>query len=348
MNYKQEINNPNLDMGQPIEFEMDDEHSITFNCTKTKRIKITPFYTKRKNHPSEVLYKIELLKNIPLKFGQKKIDNFVCINENEPFYFSDKIEITKLWDFLQETFALEKETIYTVVTTDGKYATKEFLKTLHKAEQIKGLLDEIDLEVLNSNVSLRNLKALKQELKSHLNDNKEVSYWHTTLKKYNWILSQLFISPYIMFEDELYVGGKKYDRKGSIHTDFGMRNINSKNCAIIEIKTPTAVLVQDYRNDKEFRVSNELAGAISQVLKQRDNLFKSYSQNHVNSEHEVVYEVNNIKSILIIGKMPSTYAERETFENFRNELRNVEIITFDELLEKVQMQIDIIEPNNQN
>ena len=210
------------------------------------------------------------------------------------------------------------------------------------------MLDEIDLETLNSNVSLRNLKSLKQELESHLNDSQEVAYWHATLKKYNWILSQLFIAPYIMFEDELYVGGKKYDRKGSIHTDFGMKNINSKNCAIIEIKTPTAELVQDYRNDKEFRVSNELAGAISQILKQRDSLFKSYSQNHVNSEHEVVYEVNNIKSILIIGKMPSTYAERETFENFRNELRNVEVITFDELLLKIQMQIDIIEPDSKN
>ena len=69
MNYKQETANANLDMGQPIEFEMHDEDSIILGCNKTKRIKITPFYKKRTNHPVEVFYKIELLKNVPIKVG---------------------------------------------------------------------------------------------------------------------------------------------------------------------------------------------------------------------------------------------------------------------------------------
>lgn len=343
MNFKQKTKNYNLDMGQAFELDADDEHSIDFICNKSKRIRITPFYKKHNSHPDEVLYKIELLKNVPYTIRDAKFDDFVCIHGKESYYLSDKDELAHLWTFLQETFALEKEKVHTVVTTDSKYAALELIKTLQKSEEVYELLEEIDLDTLNSNVSLRNLKAIKLELESHLLDGHEVTYWHSTLKKYCWILSQLFIAPYILFEDELYVGGKRYNRKGSIDTDFGMRNLNSKNCAIVEIKTPVTTLIQAYRNDNELRISNDLAGAVSQVLKQRDVIFKSYAQNHTNSEHEVVYEVNNIKSILIIGTMPRSYIEREIFENFRNELRNIEIITFDELLGKIQMQIDIIE-----
>lgn len=343
MNYKQETNNSNIEMGQKVDLDVVEGDAIEFKCTKSKIIRIIPFYRKRNNHPTEVFYKFQLLKNVPFTANNGlSINEFVLVNK-DAFNLADKNEIDKLWTFLQETAALEKETVHTIVTTDNRFAAKEIVKTLKKNQEIYDVLESIDLDSLNSNVSLRNLKAIKTELESHLDDGQEVAYWHKQLKKYSWILSQLFIAPYILFEDEFYVGGKKYDRKGSIDTDFGMRNVKSKNCAIIEIKTPITNLIQQYRNENEIRISNELAGAISQILKQRDSLFKSYFTNHSNSEHEVVYEVNNIKSFLIIGKTPESYVDRAIFDNFRNELRNIEIITFDELLSKIQMQIDIIE-----
>ena len=93
----------------------------------------------------------------------------------------------------------------------------------------------------------------------------------------------------------------------------------------------------------EYRISNELAGAISQILKQKDTLYKQYWNTAYDEEHKLNFNADNIKSILIIGKIPQLVVEQATFESFRNELKGVEIITFDELLEKIELQIKIIE-----
>ena len=150
----------------------------------------------------------------------------------------------------------------------------------------------------------------------------------------------MFVAPYILFQDEFYVGGQQYNRYGGVKTDFGYKNIETGNCAIIEIKDAKTPLITKYRNTDEFCISNFLAGGISQILKQKDTLYKDYWNVTRNDPR---FNVNNIKSILVIGKMPDDDDQRVAFESFRNELNSVEVITFDELLGKIELQIQIIE-----
>lgn len=70
---------------------------------------------------------------------------------------------------------------------------------------------------------------------------------------------------------------------------------------------------------------------------------KQYWANAYDADHKLIFNADNIKSVLIIGQIPKLYAEQSTFESFRNELKGVEIITFDELLDKIELQIKIIE-----
>lgn len=67
MNVKQTSqNNPNINWGQAEEFEvfeLTEENPQYIQCSKSKRIKITPIYKIHKTRCDEVFYKIELQKN---------------------------------------------------------------------------------------------------------------------------------------------------------------------------------------------------------------------------------------------------------------------------------------------
>ena len=344
MNVKQPSqNNPNINWGQPEEFyvyePIEDESAKYISCTKKKKIKISPMYTIHKTKNDVVVYKVELLKHKELIISGRDYGSYEPITK-EAFNVSSE-EIGKFMDFLSETFALEAAPVNTFVSVDSKGAVREILKKYQSDKSLFETLSMTDLDTINGNVTLQNLKNISKEIEENIDDGGEIKFWHPFLKKYNWILSQLFISPYILFKDEFYVGGKRYDRTGEVRVDFCAKNIKTNNCAIIEIKDAKQPLVSSYRFS-EYGISNELSGSISQLLRQRDLLYKYYWASALD-DGRIAYEANNIKSILIIGRIPNNNEEKTVFENFRNELRSIEIITFDELLDKVNLQIQIIE-----
>ena len=346
MNVKQLAQyNPNIKWGQAEDFSVyeiiENGEARYIQCSKKKRIQITPIYKVHKTKGDEVYYHVELQKYVPMVVGTDCGD-YQSITE-EVFNVSGS-EMTKFMSFLTETFALEKMPVYSVVSVDKKRALREMLRKYYSDKSLFESLSMVDLDTINGNVTLQSLKNIRSDMEANMDSGGEREYWHPFLKKYNWILSQLFIAPYILFEDEFYVGGKRYDRKGGTSTDFGAKNIQTGNCAIIEIKDAKQPIISSYRQ-QEYRISDELAGGISQVLKQKDLLYKEYWGNARYEDGALMFKASNIKSILIIGKTPKEYGEVEAFEMFRNELRGVEIITFDELLAKIDLQIAIIEGN---
>lgn len=162
--------------------------------------------------------------------------------------------------------------------------------------------------------------------------------WHTFFKKYSWIFSQLFSYPVILFEDKAYVGGKGLDNKGGKVVDFLYKNFLSGNISIIELKTHLTELLQGrraYRGTDVFPVSRELTGAINQVLDQRDNLQKEYYE--LSKKTDKHFETFNSKCIIVAGQTKiMTTEERKSFELFRSNSRDVDIVTFDELLERLK------------
>ena len=108
----------------------------------------------------------------------------------------------------------------------------------------------------------------------------------------------------------------------------------------------TELIGNQYRGTYSF--SYELSGAINQVLNYRDKLTKEYySLCHQSSEP---FEVLSPKCVVIIGKMASlTPGQVAAFENFRNSLSNVLILTFDELYQRIVDLIAVLSesPNQQ-
>ena len=114
----------------------------------------------------------------------------------------------------------------------------------------------------------------------------------------------------------------------------------SDNIAIIEIKSPVKPLLgRSYR--QTYSLSDELSGGINQLLLQRQTLYQSYANLLLSGER---FEANNIECILLIGNVGTLDPqERKAFDTYRNELRSVRIVGFDELLHRIENQLLLLE-----
>jgi hypothetical protein len=169
--------------------------------------------------------------------------------------------------------------------------------------------------------------------------NKSESFWKETFKEYAWVISQIFACPYIFIGDEYYYGGKRSDNKGGVHGDFLYKNKLTGNAAFIEIKTPmTKIIARKYRGDNDldhntvYSCSDDLSGGVVQVLNQR----KVFQQKQDSLEENKV-SILNAKCVLVVGKSGDlTPGQKKSFDLFRNNIKDVEIITYDELFERIK------------
>lgn len=201
-------------------------------------------------------------------------------------------------------------------------------------------LQDENLQHLTTSLNVEKLERIATLMRNNLdNDNEE--FWQTTVFKENqWVLSQIFACPCTIFADKAYVGGKGISNSGGNLCDFIYQNSLSQNVALIEIKTPCTELIgSQYRGTYSF--SYELSGAVNQVLNYRDKLTKEYySLCHQGPEP---FEVLSPKCVVIIGKMASlTPGQVAAFENFRNSLSNLLILTFDELYQRIVDLISVL------
>lgn len=161
--------------------------------------------------------------------------------------------------------------------------------------------------------------------------------WQTFLKTNSWVFSSIFAQPVILYGDEAYVGGKTVDNKNGKFNDFLIQNKLSNNVSFLEIKTHLTKTLENnaYRGNDVFSVTKEFSGSISQVLNQRDNFQKEFDSLKRKSDKD--FESFNSKCVVLIGRLESlSDKQKYSFELFRSNSRDVEIITFDELLLKIE------------
>ena len=189
---------------------------------------------------------------------------------------------------------------------------------------------------LQSDIELANLNSLIVRYEEMINKNFSESDWQRFLNENPFILSLAFGYPIIKVQDQASVGGRKISGSGEKITDFLVKNSMTNNTAIIEIKKPQTELL----NKKPFRSgvytpSSELSGSINQALDQKYQFEREISQIKENSRiHDI--ETYSVHCCLIIGKMPSDEERQKSFELYRGNSKDVEIVTFDELLNKLK------------
>ena len=141
-----------------------------------------------------------------------------------------------------------------------------------------------------------------------------------------------------------YVGGKAIDNKGGKVVDFLVKNNITDTLAIIEIKTPvTNLLGAIYRNGVH-NTSKDLSGAVQQVLAYRDSL--SRERDSLLNKGTLSAEILDPNCIVIIGHARKELVSSEmkkSFELFRQQLKDVEIVTYDEMFYRTSRLVTVLE-----
>jgi hypothetical protein len=134
-------------------------------------------------------------------------------------------------------------------------------------------------------------------------------------------------------------------RNGSI-SDFLMGSTNFT--VLVEVKTPETKLFQKGINRaNSWQLSSDLIGSVSQILEQKASWqvrAETNARNNFSDNGELIQQrTADPKSILIIGSgnafggdEKSRAIKLRTFELFRRDSRNVEIVTYDELYERAK------------
>lgn len=301
------INTPAIDLGDP-------ESRVAVQITtQNTRKKIQHTLHSFLRHQLDEQYD----RLIVLIIGKKS--RYAPLNVDSDFDFEIERDVWDLPWLVQKIMALEMDQLEKIQSYLEGYFEPE-----PKAAPLGNRFEKL-YEVL---------KLMRDNL-----DNDREEFWQTEVFKNNpWILSMVLGGPFEFLKDKAYVGGKGLDNKGGNVVDFIYKNSGSNNVVLIEIKTPRAkIIAEQYRGTYSF--SPELSGAVNQVLNYRDKMTKEYYSLTGGSESEFVSF--SPQCVVIIGKLsPLNVKEIAAFENYRNILSGVTIMTFDEVYLRIKSIVE--------
>lgn len=243
--------------------------------------------------------------------------------------------------FGETEFKITRGNAENILSQLSKLANKEFIWQVLQDFKFE------DLQNLNYVVGIGRFKAAIKFWDANRNNDKE-EIWQDFLKKNSWVISQVFSYPAVLFQDKAYVGGKCIDNTGGNVVDFIYQNNLTKNIALVEIKTPLQKLLGvAYRGSTQknqvYSISTDLAGAVSQVLNYKNILQKDFYKTNSDGKD---CDLFNPKGILIIGNLEAESFDKnqtKSFELFRSNSKDIEIITFDELFGKIKLLLDLLD-----
>ncbi|WP_347929179.1 Shedu immune nuclease family protein [Pseudomonas helvetica] len=188
---------------------------------------------------------------------------------------------------------------------------------------------------LKSEIEFITLGELIEVYRRMLESNASESKWQSFLGEHPFVLDMAFGYPVKVISEQPYVGGKNLRGQGGQYSDFLMAAKATGNLALIEIKHPGQDLLgKAYR--KTYVPSYELSGSVAQVISQRSVLQKSISNLTDADDHDERVYAHAVAAIVIIGRTPSKVSEQRAFEQYRNSLKDVLVITFDEMLGRLE------------
>lgn len=204
-------------------------------------------------------------------------------------------------------------------------------------------LDIKTLQQLNAAVGVSTLKAaLDLWRRNQGNDDEE--FWQRSLQEQAFVLAQAFSFPLMILKGKAYVGGKGVENSGANLLDYLCRLQLTPNVVLIEIKTPaTPLLGREYRGGI-YNVDTELSGAVMQVTDYKDSLLKEHA--HLQRNSSARYEAFNPQCLVVAGNTTEFAGDADrvkSFELFRNGLKDVTVITYDELFRKVANMVELLE-----
>lgn len=194
---------------------------------------------------------------------------------------------------------------------------------------------------LSREIELVTLEDLLDRLRAMIGRSQTEAAWQAFFTDNPFILRLAFGPPIMVIAGQVAVGGRKLSGKGDKVTDFVVKAAASGNLSLVEIKTPAAPLLEGrpYRGEL-YAPSRELSGAVNQVLDQRYQLQRSISGL---KDASGVWDIESyaIQGLVIAGRIPEERPQLKSLELFRNGLKSITVLTFDELIIKLEYLLDV-------
>lgn len=232
----------------------------------------------------------------------------------------------------------------------------------NKAAVVRGLLDQdlteevwTDLSKSNPDLATRlswakihaDRAVILAEFEQAVTDpSKDENWWQNFFSNNKWIFGYgLNYQILHTVQEQPQYSGANVTGSGGQRGDFLQRTAAEVSFTVlVEIKKPvTPLLHNEYRNGA-WSVTEELSGGVAQV--QANSLRWEVEGSRTDANRDQVEGEHNAftvrpKSILIIGNTVqlTTRDKRNSFELFRQNLKNPEVLTFDELLERARFII---------
>lgn len=210
------------------------------------------------------------------------------------------------------------------------------IHALTRSAKSLGTVQTERLAKLQSDIELVTLEALIARYEDMLGKSLNEERWQAFFHENPFILHMAFGYPVIKVQDQASVGGRKLSGGGEKITDFLVKNALTNNTALFEIKTPqSAILGTTAYRGGVFPPSKDLTGSMNQALDQRYQFQRQVSTIKENSR---VWDIESyaVHCCLIIGRTPEGADAQKSFELFRRNSKDVSVVTFDELLEKLK------------
>jgi hypothetical protein len=266
-------------------------------------------------------------------------------------------KIQELKTLLENTGVQQGRHSYRIATDDELIITDE-----NKARIIETLLDanlgedvweqlvqsnpDIATRLANSKLQEDRESVLKR-FETMLNDDTlSEDNWQDFFEDNTWIFGYgLRYQILRVIQTQPNYGGTAINGKGGQRGDYlTATEAETKFTCLVEIKKPSTKLLrnEEYRNGA-WGASKELAGAISQV--QVNCAQWEITGARTEQNREQLENINTIspRGIVVIGKTDELeiWDKRNSFERFRREIHNPEIITYDELFARAKYIVNV-------
>ncbi len=308
----------------------------------SKRIQLKVFYNNNRVH------KITLQRVDSSRPEQAKTLTFNIDNEKQNG-LDKTCTFTDLLRGLEEIYYLaRKENI--------KYVKDFLLQTdIKLTEEEKQKLIEIckSNNILNYEDISKYTNGLEDFEKLYDNACTDEQAWQAFFQKRLWVLG-------LTLQQQLLIPSRN---SGNLHSELSTRNLLDGSLltsgavnylTICEFKKHTAKLLEDepYRErngeiaDSCYHITTEVSGGIAQVLQYKRNVEKELRQAINSKDGDYTgknFEIMNPKCYLVIGKLKEfteNNGRKDCFELFRRNCKDVEIITYDEIYERMNFIVN--------
>lgn len=320
-----------------IEMEVLGEYVLRSSESNRDQVRILVFQDD-KSVREVILQKFVNNKPQPLSFSFRgeELNNFID--------FTSTIKTLDLSN--EERHRIDKSTIdnKSVLISNEEHSFLEAFRLIKGNDRI-GLLEKLgdeeltkeDLDILSGRK--KGLEEFRINLFEQTNwDEKE---WQRFFNDNTWIFGYGLDYKFLeILQKETSVSNSDLDGGNTVFSDFLLGT--NKFTVLVELKRPDTPLFTSKDRSESWRLSKELSYAVSQILAQKAEWEIKGKQIQFNGNGELLHQKTyDPKTILIIGNSSQYHGDNKaeiikakTFELYRRNSRNIDIITFSELYER--------------